>query len=151
MQTGQWLEPSPIWCIWRPSLPSASDAKKIYENIVQVIKINWKLISPQIGLQRNGAILELHQNLHWQNFNKPIGRVICTKSKSTTQSKPSSRHNCQVLFKYFPFFVSKKRKQIMILWDVIWRCRAILNLKIWIYCKSVQMRNLESVSPDLKI
>ena len=52
---------------WTAPPPSpASDAKKIYENIVQVIKINWKLISPQIGLQRNGAILELHQNLHWQ-------------------------------------------------------------------------------------
>ena len=37
----------------------ASDAKKICKNIVQVIKINRKLISSQIGLERNGAILEI--------------------------------------------------------------------------------------------
>ena len=37
----------------------ASDAKEIYENIVQVIKINRKLISSQIDSGRNGVILEI--------------------------------------------------------------------------------------------
>ena len=35
----------------------ASDAKEIYENIVQVIKINRKLISSQIDSGRNGVII----------------------------------------------------------------------------------------------
>ena len=63
MQGGKWLETSPLWCIWR-LLHLVQ--KKICENIVQAININWKLIPIANWPWKKWSLLMIPPNFSWE-------------------------------------------------------------------------------------